>query len=350
MSSAYIIFERIHVQDANCIAGFTYGFPSITHFLGFGHAISRKLYQSKQLTTEGCAVICHQHQLHAYQPNGYGDYVFAQTKNPPRDNGKDSKGRNKAKIAPPIIEEGKMNMTVSLIMECPNFTLSRQADVQSLTHGIFSLAFQHRLAGGSIQHIQGVHVLTKKEGAIDQKKQIRKIKRLLLPGFVLMDRTDLFAEYYQQKKQDNENTEFIDAWLDFSALKYEAQAILEDNQTEPNKDTKAKWARVDKPAAGWLVPITNGYKAISPVYPPGEVANTRDKTCPFCFVESTHSIGEWRSLHRINNLADIIWHYHYEPDWYLCRQYRLDTDTDTTEEPELINTEIEIEDDFINSL
>lgn len=348
MSSAYIIFEHIHVQNANCIAGFTYGFPSITHFLGFGHALSRKLHKSKQLTTEGCAVICHQHQLHAYQPKRYEDYVFAQTKNPPRENGKNSKGKNKAKVAPPIIEEGKMNMIVSLIMECPNFTLSRQTDVQSFAQDLLSLAFQHRLAGGSIQHIQGVHVLTKKTDTRGQKKQMRQIKRLLLPGFVLMDRTDLLAEYYQQKKQDNEATELIDTWLDFSALKYEAEAILDDDQTEPDKDTKAKWTRVDKPAAGWLVPITNGYKAISPVYPPGEVVNARDRSCPFCFVESTHSIGEWQSLHRIKNVADILWHYHDEPDWYLCRQYRLDT---TTEEvTELINNNIEIEDDFLNSL
>lgn len=348
MSSAYIIFERMDVQDANCIAGFTYGFPSITHFLGFGHALSRKLHQTQQLKTEGCAVICHQHQLHAYQLRGNWGFVFAQTKNPPRENGKDSKGREKAKIAPPIIEEGKMNMTVSLIMECPNFTISRQAEIRAFTQELMSLAFQHRLAGGSIQYIQGVHVLTKKTEADGRKKQSRQIKRLLLPGFVLMDRTDLLAEYYLQKKQDNADAEFIDAWLDFSALKFEAEAVLQDNQTEPNEKTKAKWTWLDKPATGWLVPITNGYKAISPVYPPGEVANTRDPSCPFCFVESAHSIGEWRSLHRIKDVSDLLWGYHYEPDWYLCRQDR--SDTNTPEEAEPINIEIEIEDDFINSL
>ena len=31
----YIILERIKVENANCIAGFTYGFPAITAFLGF---------------------------------------------------------------------------------------------------------------------------------------------------------------------------------------------------------------------------------------------------------------------------------------------------------------------------
>lgn len=348
MSSAYVIFERMDIQDANCIAGFTYGFPSITHFIGFGHAMSRKLKQIRRLEIEGCAVICHQYQLHAYQPKGYGDYIFAQTKNPPRENGKDNKGREKAKIAPPIIEEGKMNMSVSLVMECPNFTISRQAEVGSFTRELMSLAFQHRLAGGSIQHIQAVHVLAKKTEVTDQKKQMRQVKRILLPGFVLMDRTDLLAEYYQQKKQNNEDAEFIDAWLDFSALKYLAEPISQKNQNEPDEETKAEWIRVDKPARGWLVPITNGYKAISPVYSPGEVANTRDPSCPFCFVESTHSIGEWRSLHRIKDMSGTLWRYHYETDWYLCRQNQ--SGTDTSEKMELINTDIEIEDDFLNSL
>jgi CRISPR-associated protein Csy2 len=68
MNNAYIIFERVSVQDANCIAGFTYGFPAITHFLGFGHALSKKLSLSHNLSLYGCAVICHQHQIHAYQP------------------------------------------------------------------------------------------------------------------------------------------------------------------------------------------------------------------------------------------------------------------------------------------
>lgn len=341
MSSAYIIFERIEVQDANCIAGFTYGFPSITNFLGFGHALSRKLDQSQQLQLQGCAVICHQHQIHAYQLNRYGDYVFAQSKNPPI-------LRKHASSTPPIVEEGKMNMIVSLIMECPKFTISRQDEIDALKQQIMSLAFQHRLAGGSIQRIQSVHVLTKKNDSEEQKKQMRQIKRMLLPGFVLMDRTDLLAEYYQQEKQRNPYAEFIDAWLDFSAMKYQAKPFLNENEAEPNDKTKAEWIRLDKPAKGWLVPITKGYKAIGPLYPPGEVANTRNPDYPFCFVESVHGLGEWRSLHRIQNVFEILWQYHYEPDWYLCRQGR--TTTDKPAESKIENIENEMEDDFLSSL
>ncbi|MCD2453227.1 type I-F CRISPR-associated protein Csy2 [Methylicorpusculum oleiharenae] len=337
MSNAYIVFERISVHDANCIAGFTYGFPAITHFLGFGHALSRKLTVSQSVTLQGCAVICHQHQIHAYQPKGFGDYVFAQSKNPPTT-------RAKAKETPPIIEEGKMDMTVSLVMACPDLKVSRTAEINALAQTIKNLAYQHRLAGGSIHHIEAIHVLN-----MDQQKLSKKLKRLLLPGFVLMDRSDLLASHYQNLKQEKSDVELMDAWLDFSALKYQAKPKLKENELEPTDTTEAEWLRMDKPAKGWLVPITNGYKAISQVYPAGDVANTRDFTTPVCFVEAAHSIGEWRSLHRIQQVSDMLWHYRHDQDWYLCHQGKQAEPEPATNELEEVADD-DFEDDFLSSL
>lgn len=337
MSNAYIVFERLSVRDANCIAGFTYGFPAITHFLGFGHALSRKLSVSQRLTLQGCAVICHQHQIHAYQPKGYGDYVFAQSKNPPTI-------KAKAKETPPIIEEGKMDMTVSLIMACPDLRINRTAEIKTLAQAVMNLAYQHRLAGGAIQNITAIHILDK-----DEQKLLRIFKRLLLPGFVLMDRSDLLASHYETLKQQQSDEELVDAWLDFSALKYRAKPKLKEGELEPTEKTEAEWVRMDKPAKGWFVPITNGYKAISDVYAAGEVANARDTTTPVCFVEASHSIGEWRSLHRIQQVSDMLWHYCHDQDWYLCQQGEL-------AQPESVINVLEevadddFEDDFLNSL
>ncbi|TXI38898.1 MAG: type I-F CRISPR-associated protein Csy2 [Nitrosomonas sp.] len=337
MSNAYIVFERLSVQDANCIAGFTYGFPAITHFLGFGHSLSRKLSVSQQLTLQGCAVICHQYQIHTYQPKGYGDYVFAQSKNPPTT-------RAKAKETPPIIEEGKMDMTVSLIMACPDLRISRTAEINTLAQAIMNLAYQHRLAGGAIQNIKAIHILDK-----DEQKLPRIFKRLLLPGFVLMDRSDLLASHYETLKQQQSDAELVDAWLDFSALKYQAKPKLKEGELEPTEKTEAEWVRMDKPTKGWLVPIANGYKAISDVYAAGEVANARDVTTPVCFVEASHSIGEWRSLHRIQQIADTLWHYHHEQDWYLCRQGEQTQPESPTNALENVGDD-DFEDDFLNSL
>jgi CRISPR-associated protein Csy2 len=338
MSNAYIVFERISVQDANCIAGFTYGFPAITHFLGFGHALSRKLSINRNLSLQGCAVICHHHQIHAYQPKGFGDYVFAQSKNPPTT-------RAKAKETPPIIEEGKMNMTVSLVMACPDLNLSRTAEINALKQTIHDLAQQHRLAGGSIQNIAAIHILNKEE-----QKLLRIVKRLLLPGFVLMDRSDLLASHYHALKQQQANTELMDAWLDFSAFKYQAKPKLKEDELEPTYKTEAEWLRIDKPSKGCLVPIANGYKSISSIYPAGEVANTRDSTTPVCFVEAAHSIGEWRSLHRIQQVSDMLWHYHYEQDWYLCRQGEQAQLKPAANELEDSAADDDFNDDFLSSL
>ncbi|MDD5125645.1 type I-F CRISPR-associated protein Csy2 [Methylovulum sp.] len=338
MSNAYIVFERISVQDANCIAGFTYGFPAISHFLGFGHALSRKLSVSQSVTLQGCALICHQHQIHAYQPKGFGDYVFAQSKNPPTT-------RAKAKETPPIIEEGKMNMTVSLVMACPDLNISRTAEINALKQTIHDLAHQHRLAGGSIEKIAAVHVLK-----LDEQKLLKKLKRLLLPGFMLMDRSDLLANHYQTLKQQQLDAELMDAWLDFSALKYQAKPKLKEDELEASDKTEAEWLRMDKPAKGWLVPINNGYKAISPIYPAGEVANTRDSTTPVCFVEAVHSIGEWRSLHRIQHVSDMLWHYRYEQDWYICQQGEQAQSELVTNELEDSATDDDFNDDFLSSL
>lgn len=308
MSKTYIIFEHLEVYDANCIAGFTYGFPAITHFLGFGHALSRKLSKSFQLELKGCAIICHHHQIHAYKR--YGDYIFAQSKNSPT-------SEKYAKGGAPIIEEGKMNMTVSLVMEClkadgTSFDISRDQDIKNLKQYLMSLAYQHPLAGGSIQKIKSIKIETEKSDEKEKTRQIRKIKASLLPGFVLMDRSDLLENFNK-----DQNTDLIDYWLNFSAIKY--KAIKEEDEIE-TKENKAKWQILPREEKGWLVPITNGYKAITKTYGAGEVKGVRNSNYPFCFVEAVHSVGEWLSLHRIKDLSDIIWQYNYEQDWYLCCQ------------------------------
>ncbi|WP_279147238.1 type I-F CRISPR-associated protein Csy2 [Photobacterium carnosum] len=76
------IIKNMHIEGANAIAGFTYGFPAITQFLGFVHALSRKVEPQHGISFDGCAVMCHQHQVHAYRGSDWDDYGFALTRNP----------------------------------------------------------------------------------------------------------------------------------------------------------------------------------------------------------------------------------------------------------------------------
>jgi len=302
---ALLMFRNIHVENANAIAGLTWGFPAISNFLGFVHALSRKLPSDLELKLDGCGVICHNRQIQAYQPRGWGDHFFALTRNP----------LTKEEKSPAFNEEGRMHMTVSLLIPITG-VLDDRSEPKVLGQLIEQLALSLRLAGGTIINIGAVEILEPPESydelQIFERQQLRK----LLPGFALVQRVDLLAEHTRHYVTQDPAAEPLDAWLDFSAIKFQAE--LPDGIVD--EQTPAEWRYVPKPGGGWLVPIATGYRGISDLYDPGQVARSRDSTTPFRFVESVYSIGEWISPHRATNLEQLIWRYHAEPEigWYLC--------------------------------
>lgn len=387
--SQYLLINRIRVQGANAVAGFTWGFPAITHFLGFTHNLTRKLQgrpEFSEIHLSGCAVIAHQHQIHTY---GEYDDQFIQSKNPAYQYGEAPKNKVGS---PPIIEEGKMNMTVSLLIGCVGNIGNREV---SLKEWLFNRCHRQRLAGGTILEIGGVELFTIDDG--QNKNNLRLLTRKLLPGFILQDRSSYLESHVEKLQEQNEQSELFDAWLDFIALKQKArptsgringhliqqverypedelcqqrfkvwQKHLEkpynqqlipgelksyfdstaENSTnkqllaqwkaycDPSEKTDADWEYIPKPEQGFLVPIMVGYKAISKVYKNDEVANTRDHETDVCFVEAVHSIGEWQGVHRIRDgeaLKQSLWHYDYQKYWYLCKQAISERKTDDAE-------------------
>lgn len=302
--SQYLLLHKINVQNANAIAGLTYGFPAITNFLGFAHALSRKLPHELGVSLGGVAVISHQNLVHARQPKGWGDYVFALTRNPLTHQGNTA----------PINEEGRLNMTVSLLIEVDGLIAGDEANTDKLIENISNLLPSHRLAGGQIIDWAGI--------AITPFSEDSKTLRKLMPGYLLIDRSDYLAQHQAKLKQYDSKASLFDAWCDFAALKYQAEKLdaesSEGAESEPNR-IKANWSYVPKPKPGYLVPITTGYCAISPVYPAGEVANVRDMSVPVVFAEAAYGIGEWMSVHRIDNIADGIWRYEYQHPWYVAK-------------------------------
>jgi CRISPR-associated protein Csy2 len=292
--SYLIILRHIRVENANAISGLTYGFPAITHFLGYTHALSRKLQQSHALTLEGCGVICHRQQIQAYSSGR--DHVFALTRNPLT---------KEAKTAA-FNEEGRMHMTVSLLIECHGLIANGREGAKALEEYLEPLCVSQRLAGGTITDIGEVKVIAYP----DETQKFRQLMRRLLPGFALLDRSALLQQHFQKLQQTDPQVEMIDAWLDFAALKMQAT---------PGEDATNAWCYVPKPETGYLVPIQTGYQAISPLYPAGQVEKTRDPTTPFRFTEPLYGIGEWCGLHRISDLQTLLWRYHYQNDTYLCR-------------------------------
>lgn len=393
--SRYVLLKNIRVQNANAIAGFTWGFPAITHFLGFTHSLTRKLMASEgytKLSFTGCAVISHKTQAHTYRPvvespKGSGKLIitetqFCQSRNPAYQN----KEETRYKVGtPPVIEEGKMNMAVSLLISYDGYIGQNQHN--DFKEWLLKTCLLQRLAGGSILDIEHIEIYDLLVNEKEASTKLRVLKRALLPGFVLKDRSSYLEEYYQEKCEQNDEAELLDAWLDFISLKqkarpkvnlmtrhiekqadnelikiwndhlkqpYENENIPEQiktlfsninseeksgnivkqwkNYCKPSDKTDADWEYLPKPRRGYLVPIMTGYKAISEVYSNKEVANTRDNETDICFVESVHSIGEWQSVHRIKNVEELnqcIWKYKpYEVGWYLCSQ-QIEQQTET---------------------
>ncbi|WP_419208190.1 type I-F CRISPR-associated protein Csy2 (plasmid) [Photobacterium leiognathi subsp. mandapamensis] len=301
----YVILKHIEVTNANAISGFTYGFPAITHFLGFVHALSRKL-SPNNISLSDVAVVCHQHQTHAYRESNYEPYSFALTRNPLTKEGKTA----------PINEEGRMSMTVSLIIKANGIPTNVENEKLATCEFIKQLAEQQKLAGGRITSIRSCSLA--KEDAT-----VKGMLRGLLPGFVLVDRSDLMTD----NEQDNET---INTWLHVSAVKYQAVKVEDlDNET-----SYIDWQRMPK-AAGYIVPIHIGYKAIAPTYDAGMVANVRDTTTPVTFVEAVHSLGEWVGApSRITSISQIIWRYHYHAPFYVAHSQRHSSGNDLTPSPD----------------
>lgn len=398
--SQYILISHLKVQNANAIAAFTWGFPAITHFLGFTHNIERKLKDTREysdISLSGCAVIVHEHHTHAYAEY---DVQFTQSRNPAYFIEDVVKIEQEKGVS--VIEEGKMNMTVSLLIGCHSAIGNRKDD---FVNWLKKACLTQRLAGGSIlNNALNIEIFS------DSTENLRLIKRKLLPGFVLMDRANYLQEHYEDLCQTNPEIELLDAWLDFAALKKTARpksnliskhlsvlpkispddtditvlqnewqqhleqpyrqdaiptilkqhfASLESSKANkellqqwqdylaPNDKTDADWEHQPKPKPGYLVPIMVGYKAISPAYPAGKVKNTRDTDTPVCFVEAVHSVGEWQGIHRIKGIEELnacLWHYHYGQHWYLCKQ--LTHTSDHLPELNPIETETELETNF----
>jgi CRISPR-associated protein Csy2 len=304
-----LILRNVKVENANAISGLTWGFPAISNFLGFIHALSRRLPEEMSLKLEGCGVICHEHHIQAYQPRGRGEYVFGLTRNPLAKEG----------VTASFVEEGRMHMTISLVVPCAG-RIDASINPAEVAGQVKELALSQRLAGGTVVSIGAAELLDPPE----EDDLLRKFERIqlrkLLPGFALVQRADLLAAHIRQRQQQEPDVEALDAWLDFATIKFQAVLPEAGSEDEVNAQAEAEWQYIPKPGGGWLVPVASGYRGISDLYAPGEVACSRDTATPFRFVESAYSIGEWLSPHRVTNIEQLVWRYSAEPEsgWYLC--------------------------------
>ncbi|MDI3323426.1 type I-F CRISPR-associated protein Csy2 [Pontibacterium granulatum] len=310
-----LILPRLRIQNANAISSpMTWGFPAMSAFIGFIHALERKLPEEIDLEFKSIGVICHQYQAQTTQ-----DFVhrFNLTRNPV-----DKAGKSAA-----IVEEGRIHLEVTLVLSVEGEAcLGERADRDQVANEVAKIASGMRIAGGCLipessgKSRSKPELIPLSEDSEEKHKQFRRLKMRWLPGFALVLRDDLLHAHHEKLAADNSESTLLDAWLDLSRLNIECRQT-EVTDEKGNTQQEVNWQT--RRAPGWIVPIPVGYGALSRLYEAGSVANTRDNTTPFRFVESLYSVGQWVSPHRLQSIDDMLWYVDNDLDAGL---YRLNND------------------------
>ncbi|MDR2549038.1 MAG: type I-F CRISPR-associated protein Csy2 [Desulfobulbus sp.] len=289
-----LVLPRLRIQNVNAIsAPMTWGFPSMTAFMGLMWALERALNGRYPLVLNACGVVCH-----AFEPQvSKGGFTksFCLTRNPV---GKDGGSAS-------IIEEGRTHLDLTLVFGVVGGLLTASSEEQeaALKH-IADLISRMRVAGGTVlpgPPFQRPELIALADNDEERRRQFRRIRRTLLPGFCLVERHDLLEARHRQMRDNNAEATLLDAWLDLSRINWSASVARNDAGAE-----SVSW-RHDR-ANGWIVPIPLGYAALTDVQDPGTVMNARDTATPFRFVEAVYGIGQWIGPHRLVDACQMFWY------------------------------------------
>jgi CRISPR-associated protein Csy2 len=315
-----LILPHLRIQNANAISSpLTWGFPSPTAFLGFSHALERRLSAEFGKVFGGVGIVCHAFDAQTFKPNRRQHLIFTQSRNPiylKRDATKFISDGTPAAI----VEEACAHLEVSLVIAvCGHFT--EEQEEQNFANAAYEVALGMRIAGGSVLPATSLRA-TKPQWvpwpsvATERRKAFARLRRWLLPGFALVHRPDLLAERLVKLKEESSVATVLDALLDITCLNH-VPAQHDGNSDSIVPSDTVEWEMERRP--GWLVPLPIGYAGISILYGSGEVAGARDITTPFRFVESLYSLGQWIGPHRLTQLEQILWSSKSDPDAGLYR-------------------------------
>lgn len=299
----YLLFKHIKIQSANAISGpLSYGFPAVSGFVGAIHALSRKLNEKAILN--GVMIACHNYDLQAYQSTPFSDRTFIQTRNPLKKNGETA----------PIIEEGKVHLDISLVVELhisdsqlSRLTLNNSGcnETQIFLSECKDLLLKQRIAGGSVLSIE--------DAQLHYLEDEWKIKSQLLPGFVLMNAQTELIEITEELQQGLKQDDFVVLEANPDATAFDAlieTAMLHHIPNHPHAKANEWQTYSIKQGRGWLVPIPVGYQAISPLFEAGQLQHCRTQDYPSQYVETLYSLGKWVSpLNLPEDLSRCFWRY-----------------------------------------
>ena len=282
MSKALLLLPKIIIQNANALSSpYTIGFPAMTAWLGFTHALQRKLNKKEfdKFIVYKTAVVSHDANLQVYK--GDGDFVnsIIATANP-----LDKDGSRSA-----FIEEARVHLKVSLVLECDGMNKQEEDNFFQVLN---KMLHTMKIAGGNILHFNKPEIYR-------DTSDIFSIRRHLMPGFALIERRELMKEAM------NSGKDALESLLHYSGIHNEYD---EENE---------KWIS-KKATSGWIVPIAVGFQGISEL---GIAKNQRDPDTLHRFAESIVTLGEFKMVYKIESIDEVLWEYEFdqENDLYICK-------------------------------
>ena len=283
-----LIIPRIEVNNANALSSpYTIGFPAVSSLLGFMHALERLLNgrEGVNLKFNALLISCHNFKLHTHSDQQGFYNSIAGTGNPLKKDG------SRASFIP----EARAYMEITLAIQYTGRYI--EDNMNDLACNIIHSRL--RIAGGDIIKFGEIESIT-----IDDDIKFRKLKRKLMPGFVLIERRDLMKDAIA------DGLDAMDALLRY---------LIIYNRAKQDSNGRAEWS-AERYAPGWIVPISTGFYGISDLHKYAE--NQRDPDVPHRFAEAVITLGEFILPLRAKSLEEMLWRYSYicEDDLYICTQ------------------------------
>jgi len=270
-----LLLKNIEVIDATAYSSpFSIGFPSITSFLGFSHALQIKLNKKyKNIKFISTGIISHKFEINEYK-DIYTDKINCELYPIKKDTTKAS-----------IVQNPKCSMTISLIIEYKGVD---KKDEEEVLRDIKNAMYYMRISGGDIFNFD-----YPKFKIILDDKTLKKVKNEVMPGYAIIDSTFLIDDYND-----------FDGIIDYIKMTKQFD-ISKDKYTTIKKDN------------GWLIPLSIGYNPVSDFC---EVQNQRSYEYKHRFVENLITLGEFIMPYKIDDLDEIMWQHCFENDRYICKQ------------------------------
>ncbi|ENG9290222.1 type I-F CRISPR-associated protein Csy2, partial [Vibrio cholerae] len=225
-----LILPHLKIHNANALSSpFTVGFPAMTAWLGFVHALERKLSQAglSDLMLHSAAVVSHRCDVQTHK--GEGDFVHSiiGTANP-----LDKDGSRSA-----FIEEARCHLDVSLVIEWSGN--EEQVQQPEFTEQLQAVIATMKVAGGDVLAVGKPSVKS-----VITEDDTGRVLRQLMPGYVLIERRDLMIDAMQQ------GDDAIDALLGYLTVHHHCEQL---------EDQSVVWHSQRK-TSGWIVPIATGFQ------------------------------------------------------------------------------------------